>query len=403
MKIREELENRLDFILNTEVNNSKLVSSRFDELKKEGLQESNFSQFLHLREHISAASDFVLFCMCKVYYPDLVDYYFFPEEIKRYNRLKIKADKLKMPIRLEMVQINEQQWVGKITAKELLLWRNAQIINYNENAQRSLRHITKNGRDFYKIALKQKAVNSIMELMDDDEFIPNTLTFNIPDGVKYSFDKESNTFAIDLKGNKLDILDGYHRYIAISKELTKKPDLDITMEIRLVRFSESKAQQFIWQEDQKTKLVKVQSEAMNQLKLANQITQRINDDTNCDLYHHITANGIVNKGYFSQMVDKMYCKNIARKDELRVQKETVDYLVEYLNILVENEPELLEHRWERLFIYCALFMSNKEVKNPNKQIEKLYNKVKQDNKYIFNGQFISGSDLSRLTRLWKEK
>lgn len=400
MKNREKLENTLNLILHKEVSNTKLVSSRFDELKALGINESSFSRFLHMRENVSAASDFILYCLCKVYLEKEVKDYFLPKEIKQYDKLKIEDEKLALPLSIKVIQISDQQWIGKITAKELMLWRNAQIINYNENAQRTLRHIIKHGRDFYQISLNNKAVNSIINLLESDSFVPNTLTFNIPEDVNYLYDEDTYTLDIKLDNQKLDILDGYHRYIAISKELSKNPDFDCNMEIRFVQFSESEAQQFIWQEDQKTKMAKSQSEAMDQHKLANQITQRINDNGACDLYHHITANGTVNKGYFAQMVDRIYCKNVAKKNELKVQKETVDILVDYLNIIIEQDPSLLEKKWDRVYTYCALFLSDKEKKKS--EIDKLYKKVKEDDKYIFNAQEITKTDMVKLTRLWRE-
>lgn len=402
MKNRENLENKLDEILRSEVCDTKLVSGRFDDLKKLGIKESDFSRFLHCRESVAAASDFILYCLCKAYYPGYIKEHFLPNEIKQYDKLKIVEEKLVTPLSMKVIQVSDQQWIGKITAKELMLWRNAQIINYNENAQRTLKHIIRHGRDIYQISLNNKAVNSVMELMESDSFIPNTLTFNIPEDIHYEYDQDSYTLTINLNEQKLDILDGYHRYIAISKMLSKNPDFDYNMEVRFVQFSESTAQQFIWQEDQKTKMAKSQSEAMDQHKLANQITQRINDNGACDLYHHITANGIINKGYFAQMVDRVYCKGIAKKNELKVQKETVNYLVDYLNILVEEDPTLTEKKWDRLYTYCAVFLSDKKDKKKS-SVDKLYKKVKSEEKYIFNAQEITKTDLVKLTRLWKGK
>ena len=399
MKNREKLENWLNGILMDEVSNNKQVSKRFDELKELGLKEMHFSRYLHLRESVSAASDFILYCLCKVYLPSDIKEFFLPNEIKQYDKLKIKEEKLVTPLTMKVVQISDQQWIGKITARDLLLWRNAQIVNYNENAQRTLRHIVKHGRDIYQIMLNNKAVNSVMELLRSDSFIPNTLTFNIPEDVEYSYDESTCTLTINLDGHKLDILDGYHRYIAISKMLSENPEFDYNMEVRFVQFPETTAQQFIWQEDQKTKMAKTQSDAMDQHKLANQITQRVNGNVNCDLYNHITANGIINKGYFAQMVDKMYCVKIPKKNELAVQKETANQLVEYLNILVEQDSGLLEKKWDRLYTYCALFASDKTKKKS--AVDKLYKKVKAEEKYIFNNQEITKSDIVKLSRLWK--
>lgn len=402
MKDRDVLENKLNEILNYEVSNTKKVFQRFTELKELGLNESSFSRYLHLRDNISSASDYILYCLCSVYFPKEVKDYFLSKEIKQYTKIKIEDPKLNSPIQLNVIQISDSQWIGKISARELLLWRNSSVINYNENAQRTMRKIIRRGQEIFQITLNNKAVDSVMNLMENDAFIPNTLTFNIPPDVNYDYDIGTCTLTIYLEDEKLDILDGYHRYIAISKELSKNADFDYPMEIRIVQFSESTAQQFIWQEDQKTKMTKSQSSAMNQYKLANQITQRLNDNGACDLYHHITPNGVINKGYFSQMVDKIYCNNVNKKDELRVQKETVEILTKYLNTLVSETNWIVGNQWDKTFTYCAVFLSNKVKKNIYNKIDQLHNRVLAEGKYIFASQDITGTDMGKLTRIWKE-
>ena len=76
---------------------------------------------------------------------------------------------------------------------------------------------------------------------------------------------------------------------------------------------------------------------MNQMKLANIITQRVNDSGDCDFYHNISPNGIINKGEFATMVDKVYCMNISKKNELETQREAVKKIVAYLNLLASDK------------------------------------------------------------------
>lgn len=62
-----------------------------------------------------------------------------------------------------------------------------------------------------------------------------------------------------------------HRYIAISDLSNLNEDFDYPMELRSTMFSESKAQQMIWQKDQKTKMRKIESDSLNQNNFANQV------------------------------------------------------------------------------------------------------------------------------------
>ena len=81
----------------------------------------------------------------------------------------------------------------------------------------------------------------------------------------------------------MDILDGYHRYISMSEIVREDPTFDYPMMIQIVSFSEEKARQFIFQEDQKTQMKKVDSAAMNQYNPANTAVAKLNTDPNSNL------------------------------------------------------------------------------------------------------------------------
>lgn len=408
MKNREELENKLENKIADELTDTNALFFHFQDLKRFGFTESDLGQYLHMRKSLTDASDFLLFCLTTSYFPNFVDDYFLPKEIQSYDKLKIQKEEIGGQLKINAVQISDTQWIGKISVKELMLWRNAQIINYNENAQRTMKHITRRGQDFYQIYLNKRAVNSIMEIMKSGNYIANTLTFNMTENTYYEYDEETHTLEIDISEEKLDILDGYHRYIALSKLYNENPDFDFNMEIRIVQFTEPTAQQFIWQEDQKTKMRKSQSDAMNQMKLANIITQRVNDNGECDFYHNITPNGIINKGEFAIMVDKVYCTNISKKNELETQKEAVKKIVSYLNLLA-SDKEFLNKKWDKQLTYSAVYLSNKMPKNLSKKAQISYLirmtdivSTDENRKYMFKGSEITKTDLSKMSRIYKE-
>lgn len=408
MKNREELEKKIENRIANELTDADALFFHFQDLKRFGFSESDLGQYLHMRKSLTDASDFLLFCLAISYFPNYLDDYFLPKEIESYNNLKIQKEEITGQLKINAVQIADNQWIGKISVKELMLWRNAQIINYNENAQRTMKHITRRGQDFYQIYLNKRAVNSIMEIMKSGNYIANTLTFNMTENTYYEYDVETNTLLIDISEEKLDILDGYHRYIALSKIYNENPDFDFNMEIRIVQFTESTAQQFIWQEDQKTKMRKSQSNAMNQMKLANIITQRVNDSGDCDFYHNISPNGIINKGEFATMVDKVYCMNISKKNELETQREAVKKIVAYLNLLA-SDKSFVNKSWEKQLTYSAVYLSNKMPKNlsKKKQISYLVKmtdiiSTDENRKYMFKGSDITKTDLSKMSRIYKE-
>ena len=88
--------------------------------------------------------------------------------------------------------------------------------------------------------MNNKAVSEIAYAYEHNEFIPNTLTFNIPMETNFDFyyDEDSCTLII----NSLpyfDISDGYHRYVAMCRERDVNPSFNIPWELRIINFSDS--------------------------------------------------------------------------------------------------------------------------------------------------------------------
>ena len=202
------------------------------------------------RELISEQNDFVAFVMLTGLAPDEVKRYFTAEEIKSFSKEKFDKPEFELPLIFKnMIQIAPDQWIGKITAKELMALKDAQIIKYNENTQRTMRRVVRGESRYYKIALNEKSVREIKEALESGAYISDDITLNMPlETTEFTFNKNKITIS---ELDKLDIIDGYHRYIAISRALIENKDFDYPMELRLVNFSEEKAKQLIYQKDQK--------------------------------------------------------------------------------------------------------------------------------------------------------
>ena len=147
-------------------------------------------------------------------------------------------------------------------------------MNYNERTQRVVKKIITPNGEHYQISLNAHALKKIEKSFDEKRYIPNTITLNIPDideNVKH-YDRETNTLIISTL-KEFDIIDGYHRFVAIQRICAVDDKFDLPMELRITCFSENKARQFIWQEDQKTKMSRVDSESFNRYNTANIIVK----------------------------------------------------------------------------------------------------------------------------------
>ena len=292
------------------------------------------------REMISEQNDFVAFVMLSGLAPDDVKKYFTAEEVKMFSQEKFEKPEFELPLVFKnMVQIAPDQWIGRITAKELMALKDAQVIKYNENTQRTMRRIVRGESRYYKIALNEKSVGEIKAALENGAYISDDITLNMPvETTEFTFNKGKITIS---ELDKLDIIDGYHRYIAISRALLENKDFDYPMELRLVNFSEEKAKQLIYQKDQKTKMRQVDSAALNQYNPANIVVDQLNADPSSNIQGMISQNsGMINKAELSTFINALYFgKNATRKEILEVKKE----LQEKFNAYIASDLSLTDH------------------------------------------------------------
>lgn len=306
------------------------------------------------REPISEQNDFVGFCLLSVLSPKEITKYFTDEEIKLFSVEKFDKHEFELPLVFNnMVQITPDQWIGKITAKELMALKDAQIIKYNENTQRTMKRIVRGESRYYKIALNEKSVEEIKDALKNGIYISDDITLNMPqETTEFSYYKGNITIS---ELDKLDIIDGYHRYIAISRAMIENEDFDYPMELRLVNFSEEKAKQLIYQKDQKTRMRQVDSAALNQYNPANIVVSQLNADPSSNLQGMIGRNsGNINQADLSAFINAFYFPTgkATRKDILSVEKE----LQGKFNAYISSNLNLVDHVFTTkeiaVIIYC---------------------------------------------------
>ena len=104
----------------------------------------------------------------------------------------------------------------------------------------------------------------------------------------------------------MDILDGYHRYIGVSQVIRENPDFDRPWELRLCTFTEEKAKQFIFQNNQKNKMKRVDSNSMNQYSPANSVVEKLNSNPTSNLRGIITKTGNIDPAFLAAVIGNYY-------------------------------------------------------------------------------------------------
>jgi hypothetical protein len=315
LKDKRELEVYLEKKLLSFVANTEIYNKIYDyALEKYNIPRSIASDYLTLRNPLAEANAFILFCLLDSIEhiteveKSVIPVYYVENEIKKYSNSKFKVDKIKFPLVFKALQITEDQWITSIDFKTLMKLRAAQLVNYNENTQRTMDRIVRNNKEIYKIQINKAAITEIERLYKENKYIPTPLTFNIPFDSDANFEYDSDNMELIIYSLKaFDIVDGYHRFLGACKACDSKQDMNFTMELRIVNFPEDKAQQFIYQEDQKTMMAKTDSKTYDQTNIANRIVERINNNPQSNLCGLISRNqGIIDYSNFSELVTYFY-------------------------------------------------------------------------------------------------
>lgn len=293
------------------------------------------------------------FCVLETLNRAQISRFFTEAEIKHYSGEKYEADAVIKELKFDVVRISDDQYIGRYSAKELMQLRKNSLINYNANTQRALSYSMKGGQEVLRIAINRTAVSQIVESLRKQLFIPNTITLNINDenDADFEYTKKGELVIHDPK--PLDILDGFHRYLALAQLYDEDNSFDYDIELRIVNFSEERAKQFIYQEDQKTKMPRVTSNAYDQNDLNNILCGRLNTDTS--FAGEITVNGKVNAGIFAAALNIFDIKSRADIKPLLTKFKR------YFEEIMDEEPDIIEHKWNNYEIQCLVWGVSRDL------------------------------------------
>ena len=227
---------------------------------------------------------------------------FTDKEIQKYSKSKFEnVTETIYPISFKVLKISDDQWLSTISSKKLFELYKNQIINDNKNTQRPLKEVTKHGIKTYKINKNKQSVNAIKEDLKKGLFIPNCLTFNI------NMDNPSNEYYVDeenkelvLENGQFDLIDGFHRYSAITELLLENPDIEFNFGIWIMNFDENKSCRFIAQEDKRNKINKTYTKSLDALNgdnFSSRIIQVLNENNNSPFKGKLTRYNDSNINY----------------------------------------------------------------------------------------------------------
>ena len=397
---RDKLENKLHERFWKVAIDTEFQQKMFDYAKDEfNMSEEVFSDFVADRKALQEATEYMLFVMLKSYEhtketkKSEIPVYFSQKEIDTYGFSKFDNVNFEFPIMFEMLQINDDQWIGRIDVNTLDKLRENQLINYNPDTQRTMQKVIRKGNVNYKITVNKKAVAEIADSFEEGTYIPDELTLNIrPDDENADFYYDSKRRMLIINNiTAFDINDGYHRYLGMFREKMIHPDFNYTMELRITNFDVDKSQRFIYQKDQKTKMAKVDSRSYNVYDSANIVTKKINESASCNIRGFIGRNEAkIDFGTLSKIVHLLYLKDVPKADERKATIEVTRDLIEDFNILTEQNIEFLEKTYSTYELLCIIstfhYFRGKDNKEDIGETVKYLIDAAQDNSVKLNNR-----------------
>lgn len=379
---REALESYIQKIIYKSLTFDKTKSEEFIDRVHEihNLSIGRISDYISGRAALQSATEFELFCLLQgLIHLNLapakqLSYYFTLEEIKDFEHYRLEDSKDIFPIIIKAVEISDGQWIGATSVKELMQLRAHSLINYNVNAQRTMQRVIKGDKELYRITLNKHAVNSIRRSFESGEFIPNTITLNIPEDPENEFYyNEKNSELVIKNINHFDISDGYHRYVAACQAYDQNDKFNYPLEIRIVSFDNDKVKKFIFQEDQKTKMSVINRNSLDTSRISNAVTEKLNNSMMSNLkglilrdspnYNYITV---------SYLIDFYFSKNFNRVNSTEKNRYTMELsskLMKDFNAVLDSEPSLLNQgTWGNIAVMLQGFqLYDKEPSSDDNQ------------------------------------
>lgn len=396
-----------DMTMNYALKNSKLQELCLTINKNHNIPIGRISDLVVGRVSIEEANDFELFCLTYYINKNLVEDYFTKEEIKRYSETVLPDQKqLHYPIRIHCIKVTEDSYIGSTDVNFLMELRENQKINYNKNTQRNMDMVVRGEHKYYKISLNKGAVKNIKEAFKTGRFISNTITLNLPldRNNEFYYDDKTNELVIT-KLDMFDITDGYHRYVAMGQVRDENHDWNYPMELRITNFSEDKMKTFIFQEDQKTQMKKIDSDSMNMYSQSNIVTERLNNDTKFFYTGNIQRNGgLISFSELSSIIYFLYFKkekNTAPSYAFKVQQEIREswnlVAVAYLN------ANYVEHTYTFMEL-CILLYGIRYSKEMNIMEDKIFealNRQDELDKKKFSNKTVRQTLFTDIEKLYK--
>lgn len=260
------------------------------------------------------------------------------EAVKK-HRFEEDNTKLEFPLIFNnCLQKASDSWITILHVEDIANLYRSNIVRYNFETQREARQVQTKDSVILAPDINWNAIDEISKELMQGTFISNVLTFNLRH-TNFRYDVRHKKLII-LDG-KIDIIDGFHRSLAIIDALRKK-DINFNFEIRFTNFDTDKAKRFVIQEDKRTPISKEYLRKIDTTDLISNIVNNLNEDGDSELRGLITTDiATIASGYSLVSFEMLYgvINELWEPITKREAEEVANHLKEFFNELVFIYPD----------------------------------------------------------------
>lgn len=205
------------------------------------------------------------------YRTDYIKYFTEQEVSEAENHLinqGINNKKMNEVIIENVIQLRDDEYlIPKMTYKTIAELYQRGVNTYNYDTQREATLIDTGIGLVLSPTVYKESTSAMVEEMINGNFFDNTITWNIlaTGQEKFDFDGKSKLKFIKDKGSDMNIIDGYHRTLAIIEALNRKPELaDEFMQVKILNYDVNKASRYIYQETKGTSFSEEKKKSISQ-------------------------------------------------------------------------------------------------------------------------------------------
>jgi hypothetical protein len=325
--------------------------------------------------------EFAAIKFTKVYNMPDINQFFSEQEITAASNAIIQEEDIQYPITFSNVEVlNDDHYLIPMDVSLINKLQKSKLLKRDVNAQRETVIRVKNNETYEYIKLNLQAIAEIKDCLLKGKYYPDEIKFNLNVDGNEKMDYNPSTKQLTIYSGDISLIDGNHRVIAIEQAMYEDPTINIKFPVSFMHFPLWKAQDTINQQEKKQPLVKSVAESYANTTGNAVITDVMNHRDllpECKIVK-TRSNIAYGVGTFlfsslSKAVEEAY----TQEELIRFKRDTVNWIVEFLNDISYNIPDLFDKKkkikhwaFNDAATYFYIYLS-KELKNDSDWRQKL--------------------------------